>query len=74
MKRLQQRDSYSGNILHTLAKKEIMFEVLSEVLGNIKEMIPLKTIPCAPQQLSVNIAERSHPSLWQYLPAVAPWA
>lgn len=31
-----------------------MFEVLSEVLGNIKENITFKTIPCALQQYGVK--------------------
>lgn len=64
VKLVKRRDSYSRNILHTLTKKrKEMFEVLSEVLGNIKEKITLKTIPCALQQLGVNIAERSDASL-----------
>lgn len=54
MKLIKQRDSRSGNILNTLSKKEKMFDVLSEVLGNIKENITFQTCPCALQQRDVS--------------------
>lgn len=54
VKLIKQRESRSGNILNTLSKREKMFDVLSEVLGNIKENITFQTFPCALQQHDVS--------------------
>lgn len=54
VKLIKQRESCSGNILNTLSKREKMFDVLSEVLGNIKENITFQTFPCALQQRDVS--------------------